>query len=109
MYKEKYKDLEIFLLCYKREDMDLIESYYDPVLQIYYLYFNAYKAYLSWKNNFEDINFDKNKAKKILTFIANKYLLYLLENKMYSTKEDMLKIEKDYNSTKCNFKHLYSV
>ena len=94
MYKEKYKDLEIFLLCYKREDMDLIESYYDPVLQIYYLYFNAYKAYLSWKNNFEDINFDKNKAKKILTFIA---------------KEDMLKIEKDYNSTKCNFKHLYSV
>ena len=49
MYKEKIGDMEVYFICYKKEEMELIESYYDPILNIYYWYFNCYLAYLNWK------------------------------------------------------------
>ena len=51
MYKSKEENVEVYFICYKKEEMDLVESYYDEVLDIHYWYFNAYLAYKYWKNN----------------------------------------------------------
>ena len=32
MYKEKEENVEIYFICYKKREMELVESYYDEIL-----------------------------------------------------------------------------
>jgi len=79
MYKEKTENIEIYFICYKKEETNLIETYYDEILDINYWYFNAYLAYNYWKNKFKGLKV-KKLVKTILIEAASKYILYELEN-----------------------------
>ena len=45
MYKEKTENVEVYFICYKKEEMELVETYYDEILNVHNWYFNAYLAY----------------------------------------------------------------
>lgn len=91
--KEETDNVEIYFICDRKEEMNLIESYYDSELNIHYWYFNAYLAYEVWKNNFKGI--DGELAKMLLTVAASRYLIYRLDNKDYETKDELKQIKKD--------------
>ena len=95
MYKEEFENVVIYIICYKKEGMELIESYYDQILDKYYLYFNGYLAYKSWKHHFKDLPDITKEAKELLTLIANKYLTYELENELHYSKAKHEKLKQD--------------
>ena len=43
MYKSSSENVEVYFICYKKEEMELVDTYYDPVLNIHYWYF--FKTY----------------------------------------------------------------
>jgi len=45
MYKEDFGDVEIFFICYKQKKMQLLEEYYDEILDVHCWYINCYLAY----------------------------------------------------------------
>lgn len=94
MYKFIEENVEIYIICYKKEEMKLIETYYDPVLNVHNWYFNAYLAYKHWKNNFKKLKMG-NIARQLLIVSASKYLMYLLDNELYKNQKEYLRILKD--------------
>lgn len=101
MYKEKEENIEIYFICYKKEEMRLVETYYDEVSGVHCWYFNSYLAYKYWKNNFKGLKIKKN-AKKLFIIAASRYLLYIQENNLTSEgmnsdvlKKDLQKINKE--------------
>ena len=95
MYKSKEENVEVYFICYKKEDMELVESYYDEGLDIQYWYFNAYLAYQAWKKNFKGMKNIGYLSKQLLIVAASRYLLYMIENEEYKTKREKKIIEKD--------------
>lgn len=91
--KEGTDNVEIYFICDRKEDLDLIESYYDKETNTHYWYFNAYLAYKEWKNNFKEIKGEL--AKMLLTVAVSRYLIYRLENKDYETKEELRELKKE--------------
>jgi len=87
MYKEDFGDVEIFFICYKQKKMQLLEEYYDEILDVHCWYINCYLAYKYWKYKY--INFNKIEG-ILITIATSKYLIYIIENKKY-------KNEKEYN------------
>ena len=94
MYKNVTENIEVYFICQRREDMNLIETYYDEELDIHYWYFNSYLAYKSWKNKFKDLKPSKM-LKNILTIAASRYLLYRIETSDYKTKKEETKLQKE--------------
>ena len=94
MYKSKEENVEIYFICYKKEEMELVESYYDEVLDIHYWYFNAYLAYKYWLKKFRGMKIGEL-SKQLLVVAASRYLLYCLENEEYKTERERKKITKD--------------
>ena len=93
MYKSKTENIEVYFICYKKE-MNLVESYYDEILDIHYWYFNAYLSYKYWKQSFK--NYDLGEiTKQLLTVGASRYILYQLENGEYKNKREYNKLTKD--------------
>lgn len=98
MYKEKIENVEVYFICYKKEEMELVETYYDEILDTHCWYFNAYLAYQYWKKGFKNLEAGKL-AKSLLTVASSRYILYKLEEETISTKErkrltkDLIKIE----------------
>ncbi|MBE6154297.1 MAG: hypothetical protein E7163_01810 [Firmicutes bacterium] len=85
MYKDKIENIEMFFICYKKEEMRLIEDYYDEILDVHCWYINCYLAYKYWKCGFKKIN----KVEEILIIVAtSKYLLYVIENKKYKNEKE---------------------
>jgi len=74
MKKEETDNVEIYIICDRKEEMDLVESYYNEKSNTHYWYFNAYLAYIEWKNNFKGI--EGELAIALLTVAASKYLIY---------------------------------
>ena len=48
-------NVEIYFICDRKEEMDLVESHYDEESNTHHWYFNAYLAYTEWKNDFKGI------------------------------------------------------
>lgn len=94
MYKSKTENVEVYFICYKKEEMELVETYYDEVLNTHYWYFNAYLAYKHWKKNFKDLKV-KDATKRLLIIAASRYLLYKIENKEYKNKREHKRLIKD--------------
>lgn len=94
MYKEKTENVEVYFICYKKEKMNLVESYYDEILNIHCWYFNAYLAYKYWKKGFRKLEIGYL-GKLLLTVAASKYLLYKIDNKDYKNEKDLNKILKE--------------
>lgn len=99
MYKEKSENIEVYFICYKKEEMNLIESYYDEVIDIHYWYFNAYLAYKHWKINFKKIKLGEL-GKMLLIVAASRYIIYVLENKEYKNKKEYKELIKDLQKIK---------
>lgn len=93
MKREETDNVEIYFICDKKEEMDLVESEYNQELNTHYWYFNAYLAYIEWKNGFKGV--EGELAKTLLTVAASKYLIYKVEKKEYRTKEEFKQIKKD--------------
>lgn len=91
MYIEKSENVEVYFICYKKEEMDLVESYYDEVLDIHYWYFNAYLAYQYWKMGFRGITLGEME-KNLLIVATSKYILYKLENSEYQDEKERKKL-----------------
>ena len=79
MYKYSDDNMEMVFINYKDENMELMEFYYDPILDKNYIYINGYLAYKYWKVNFKYLNITKI-AKKLLTLSAKLYLEYINSN-----------------------------
>ena len=94
MYKSKEENVEVYFICYKKEEMELVESYYDEILNIHYWYFNAYLAYQYWKNHFKGLSAGEL-SKKLLIVAASRYLIYMLENKEYKSSKECKILKKD--------------
>lgn len=94
MYKSKEENVEIYFICYKKEEMELVESYYDEVLDIHYWYFNAYLAYKYWLRNFKDLEVGQL-TKDLLIVAASRYLIYKMENEEFENEKENKKIIKD--------------
>ena len=97
MYKNVEENVEVYFICYKKEEMPLVESYYDEVLNIHYWYFNAYLAYKQWKKHFKGLNISEL-SKQLLVVAASRYLLYIIENKEFKNakkyNEKIFELEK---------------
>ncbi len=87
MYKNETENVEVYFICYKKEEMNLIETFYDEVLDCHYWYINSYLAYKAWQNKFKKLKFSKM-TRNLLTVAASRYLLYCLENNMYKNKKE---------------------
>ena len=96
MYKDKVENIEIFFICYKKEEMGLIETYYDEVLNINCWYFNCFLAYKYWKKRFKLLNYNKI-YKMLLIVAASKYILYMIENKEYKSEKEYKNYIKELN------------
>ena len=96
MYKDKTENVEVYFICYKKEDMNLIETYYDEILDVHSWYINAYLAYKEWQNNFRRIKASKM-ARNLLTVAASRYLMYCIENDIYDAEFERKKIMHDLN------------
>ncbi len=94
MYKSSSENVEVYFICYKKEDMELVDTYYDPVLDVHYWYFNAYLAYKYWKRNFKDLNLGEI-SQMLLIVAASRYIIYLLENKEYKNNKEQKKLLKE--------------
>lgn len=94
MHKEECENVEIYFICYKKEKMNIVETYYDEILNKHCWYFNAYLAYKYWRRNFKKIEIDEM-GKKFLTVAASKYILYKLENKEYASEKEHKKLLKE--------------
>lgn len=94
MYKNETENVEVYFICYKKEEMNLVETYYDEVLDTHNWYINAYLAYKCWKQNFKKMEIGEL-SKNLLIVAASRYLLYLIENKKYKTKKELKKILKE--------------
>ena len=94
MFKSKEENVEVYFICYKKEDMDLVESYYDEVLDIHYWYFNAYLAYKLWKKKFKGLEVQEL-SKQLLVVAASRYLIYVIENEEFKTPKEYNKIVRD--------------
>lgn len=97
MCKEKEENVEIYFICYKKREMELVESYYDEILNTQYWYFNAYLAYKEWKKKFKNLHVEKL-TKDLLTLAASRYLIYQIENHKYKNAKEERKILKDLES-----------
>lgn len=94
MYKNKVENVEVYFICYKKEEMDLVETYYDEVLDIHCWYFNAYLAYKYWKRKYKNLEIGEM-SKNMLTVAASRYLIYCIENKVYKNEKEHQRILKD--------------
>lgn len=94
MYKSKEENVEVYFICYKKEEMELVESYYDEVLDIHYWYFNAYLAYKYWLRNFKDLRVGEL-TKELLIVAASRYLIYKMENNEFKNNREKKKITQD--------------
>ena len=94
MYKEKEENVEVYFICYKKEEMELIEKYYDEVLDIHYWYFNAYLSYKYWQQSFKNLKVG-DLGKMLLTVAASRYILYQIENKEYKNKKELRILTKE--------------
>ena len=94
MYKEKTENVEVYFICYKKENMNLVETYYDEILDVHCWYFNCYLSYKHWQNRFKKIEIGEI-GKMLLTVAASKYLLYKIDNKEYKSKKEYNKILKE--------------
>lgn len=95
MFKSKEENVEIYFICYKKEKMNLVESYYDEILDIHYWYFNAYLAYQLWKKKFKDLTNISELSKQLLIVAASRYLIYVIENEEFKTPREYNKIVRD--------------
>lgn len=94
MFKSKEENVEVYFICYKKEEMDLVESYYDEVLDVHYWYFNAYLAYKHWLKKFKGLKVGEL-SKQLLVVAASRYLIYKIENEEYETEKEHQKFLKD--------------
>ena len=94
MYKSKEENVEVYFICYKKEEMELVESYYDEVLDVHCWYFNAYLAYQYWLKKFRGPNIG-DLSKQLLVVAASRYLLYKIENEEYESESQKKKYMKD--------------
>ena len=94
MFRSKEENVEVYFICYKKEEMELVESYYDEILDTHYWYFNAYLAYKYWLKKFKDLETGEL-SKQLLTVAASRYLLYCLENEKYKRQKKKKKMVKD--------------
>ena len=97
MYQEKEENIEIYFICYKKDEMELVESYYDEILKTQYWYFNAYLAYKEWRKKFRNLKVEKL-TKQLLTLAASRYLIYKMENQQYKNAKEEKRILKDLES-----------
>lgn len=86
-------NVEIYFICDRKEEMDLVESHYDEESNTHHWYFNAYLAYTEWKNDFKGIDGDMTKV--LLTVAASRYLIYCIDNNKYETKEEFKQIKRE--------------
>ena len=101
---EETDNVEIYFICDRKEEMDLIESIYDEESNTHYWYINAYLAYEEWKNNFKGI--DGDLAKVLFTVAASRYLIHCIDNKKYQTKEEFKQIKKDLRKINLKLKKI---
>ncbi len=94
MYKFDSENVEVYFICYKKEEMELVDTYYDPVLNVHSWYFNAYLAYKHWKNNFKGLQLGEI-AKMLLIVAASRYIIYLLEGKDYKNEKEHKRLLKE--------------
>ncbi len=94
MYKDNTENIEIYFICYKKKEMNLVETFYDEVLDIHYWYFNAYLAYQKWLKGFEGLELTEL-AYSLLVVAASRYLIYCSENEEFTTDEDKKQKLKD--------------
>lgn len=94
MYKDKTENVEVYFICYKKYDMDLVEAYYDEVLNTHCWYFNAYLAYCYWKKKFQGLDIT-DISKMFLIIAASKYLIYQIENQKYKNAREKNKLKKE--------------
>ncbi len=94
MYKSETENIEVYFICYKKEEMELVETYYDDILDIHCWYFNAYLAYKYWKKKFKGLKIQET-SKKLLIVAASKYLIYRIENEEYETEQERKRLLKD--------------
>lgn len=105
MYKDKTENVEVYFICYKKEEMPLLETYYDEILYIHYWYFNAYLAYKYWQNNFKKLKL-KQTSKNLLIVAASRYLLYCLENNEFQNDKEKNRILKDLEKIRKDLKNI---
>ncbi len=94
MYKIETENVAIYFICYKKGEMDLIETYYDPITKTDNWYFNAYIAYKLWKKHFKNTDYSKL-FKMLLTVGASRYIMYVIENHQYQNKNEYHKYMQD--------------
>ena len=108
MYKEVAENVEVYFICYKKEEMELIETYYDEVLDIHCWYFNCYLAYKYWKNRIIKFKFNKI-YRMLLTVAASKYIFYIIENKKYKNEKEYKKYLKELKKLQPKLKSIIGV
>ena len=96
MYKNAFENVEVYFICDKRKEMGLVDVYYDEINDIHNWYINAYLAYLHWQNRFRNFPIG-DLTKGILTVAASRYLLYVINNKLYQNDKEYQSYLKELN------------
>ena len=99
MYKKNEDNVEVYFICDRKENMGLVETYYDKKTNTHYWYFNAYLSYENYKNNFKDLKIG-GLTKSLLMAAASRYLLYRLETGDYKDKEEYNLLVKELKKIK---------
>ena len=105
MYNDKSENVEVYFICYKKEEMGLVDTYYDEVLDVHYWYFNAYLAYKYWKKNFRNLE-AKEDVKALLTIASSRYIMYALDVKDYKTEKEHKRLVKDLKKIEVSLKEI---
>ncbi len=105
MYNDKSENVEVYFICYKKEEMELVDTYYDSILDVHYWYFNAYLAYKYWRKKFRNIGMGEI-AKSLLTIAASRYIMYALEIKDYKTEKEHKRLNNDLKKIEVNLEKI---
>ncbi len=105
MFKSETEKVEVYFICYKKDEMELVETYYDELLDTHCWYFNAYLAYNYWKSNFKDLDL-KETSRNLLVVAASRYLIYCFNNNRYKNIKEKNKILKDLEKIQVELKSI---
>ncbi|MCI8670864.1 MAG: hypothetical protein HFI36_02360 [Bacilli bacterium] len=108
MYKEDTENVEVYFICNKKHKMELIETYYDEVLDIHSWYFNTYLAYQYWKQDFKTLELG-DISRMLLTVAASRYIIYSLETKEYKNKKEHQRLLSDLSTIEPQIENIIKI
>lgn len=105
MYKNETENIEVYFICTKKGEEELVSTYYDPITNTHSWYFNTYLAYQYWKNNYDEKEIGEL-SKNLLTTAASKYIIYTIENEEYKNNEEYQELLNDLEKVNAEIENI---